>query len=152
MTHRQFVSAYDPLDGQNYNDALVADMQALLPNINLFLWGHEHSFVPFVDQLQVPAYQSPPKAKLRTMGGSARHPYDQSPSTAGAKLIRTPPQKPGGNDYDWVDSANGHDNHTYAILDLAASTATYYQVTAWKLGDSNPVKSAPTQPILIDQL
>jgi len=146
LTHRQFVSAHDGLDGSFFNNALVNDMKSLMPHIDLFLWGHEHRFLPYIDQLPIPTYQGTLKTKFRTLGGSARHQDEQAQKNP--SVVLPTPQ----NTRNWIGSANGQRNHSYAILDFGASTASYYQVSAWKRGTTNPVRSAPAAPLLVDQL
>lgn len=138
LTHRQFFSAYDDLGGDYCNHLLAASMKPLLPKINLFLWGHEHRFVPFVDGLAVAP------AKLRLMGGSARETSPKFPAKP-LMVLETPKHT-----RVWTGTANGYSDHTYAILDLGASSISYFAVSAWDT--SNPTKYAPTQPLLTDRL
>ena len=152
LTHRQFVSGYDPLSGSYFNEDLVNDLAPLLPKINLFLWGHEHRFVPFNDGLTLPSGQTV-TTKLRLLGSGSR---DQDPglaSSAGMALI-LPKSK---NNYVWTDTVNGLCSLAYAILDLGKETISYFQIPAWPQGDTNPVttyQSTRTTPefLLFDQL
>ena len=145
LTHRQFVSAYDPLNDQppyNTNAELLSSMSAMLPKISLFLWGHEHRFVPY----DIPAYTT----KLRLMGGSGRHPKPQQMIDPSIVLPNglTPPVWTGSDNKYWDDHKKKFanfsvSNHSYAILDLGASQISYYQISAWMNGTPNPTKGSP---------
>ena len=149
MTHRQFVSGWDPLDGDGYNNALIGDVLDLLPQIHLFLWGHEHRFAPFVDahQLGIPGFTGKSAAKLRTLGGSGRHPKGgEAPPSYPQHLMKN------GNSYFWTGFANGQTNHSYAVLDLGKSQVSYYQTTAWYGDGTGMDRQAPQAPVLVDSL
>jgi len=149
MTHRQFISGWDPLDRNGFNLALIGDMLEFLPRINLLLWGHEHRFAPFedVNQLGLPGFTGKSKAKLRTLGGCARHPKGgEYPPNYPQHLMQN------GQSYFWTGSANGQTNHSYAVLDLGKSEVSYYQTTAWYGDGTGMDRQAPSTPVLVDSV
>ena len=45
LSHHQLFSAWEAIAGQNVNPKLQAQVQDLLPNVSVWLWGHEHNQV-----------------------------------------------------------------------------------------------------------
>lgn len=173
LTHRQFLSAYDPLSASHggtphYNDKLVASLQSMLTgttlrNIDLLLWGHEHRFVPFVDDLAkagfpIPGYSGPVRAKLRLLGGSARETGGPKDPGYPFSAVVLPNPNNSRHPYVWASAAptgaggSALTYHSYSIVDFGASKISYFEVEAWEEGykPANPV--AGTAPILVDQL
>jgi predicted phosphodiesterase len=169
LTHRQFVSAYEKLDtGANsrYNIRLVNDMKDLLSRrqngdekTSLMLWGHEHRFVPYVDGLRAPGYATPIGAKMRLLGGSARETGSSSPRDPSLVMkdksgtpISTRAVNPGKiqNPRTGVYDDVIFSNHSYAIVDLEAAKASYFEVTAWDGTTPLPFIQLTQPPALVD--
>ncbi|MEP6849597.1 MAG: caspase family protein [Acidobacteriota bacterium] len=47
LSHHQLFSANDSFDGKGTNENLFGQVKDFLPNVNLWLWGHEHDLVVF---------------------------------------------------------------------------------------------------------
>ncbi len=47
LSHHQLFSANDRFDGKSFNNVLFEQLKDILPNVNLWLWGHEHDLVIF---------------------------------------------------------------------------------------------------------
>ena len=47
FSHHQLFSSYEKFDGKNYNEPLYTQLARVLPQIDLWLWGHEHDLIIF---------------------------------------------------------------------------------------------------------
>lgn len=47
LSHHQLFSTNDQFDGKSYNQNLYDQVAAILPKVDLWLWGHEHDLVIF---------------------------------------------------------------------------------------------------------
>lgn len=43
LSHHQLFSAYDPIGGQEVNQLLLKQFEDLLPKVDVWFWGHEHT-------------------------------------------------------------------------------------------------------------
>jgi predicted phosphodiesterase len=115
LSHHQLFAANEDICGQSVNPRLNDQVSSLLPNVDLWLWGHEHNLVIYQKYLGVLA---------RCIGHGA--------FPVGVTEIPATPKFP---DVPLAPLRLGDDgcffNHGYAIMDLAGNTATisYYQDT-----------------------
>ncbi len=145
----------------------MKDLLSLRPNgepkTSLFLWGHEHRFVPFVDGLRPPGYAKPLKTKMRLLGGSARETGSGSRlrdsslvmTDNGGTPISTKTVNPGQiwNRRNGVNEDVIFSNHSYAIIELKAAKASYFEVTAWDDSTSRPfIQLTAPPPLVVDAL
>ena len=164
MTHHQFVAADLTLnpaaegDYQFFNHRLVECFQGTpaggagtyLDRIDQWLWGHDHYFIPYVDDLAIPA-PGTSGLKLRRgqlLGGSARETAERKRDI----LFTASVQQRGGEPIKPAITNDDLFNHTYGIIDLAAATATYSQVPAWDESDTDPDKTVPAAPLHVEKL
>ena len=115
LSHHQLFAANEAICGKPVNDHLNQQLSALLPSVDMWLWGHEHNLVIYQKYLGVLA---------RCIGHGA--------FPVGLTEVPATPLFP---DIPMVPLRLGDDgtfyNHGYAIMDLAGNTATlsYYQDT-----------------------
>jgi predicted phosphodiesterase len=115
LSHHQLFAANEDICGKSVNDRLYRQLSPLLPNVDMWLWGHEHNLVIYEKYLGV----------LARCIGHGSFPI-------GLKEIPTVPKHP---EVPMAALRLGDNgilyNHGYAIMDLAGSTATlsYYQDT-----------------------
>jgi predicted phosphodiesterase len=115
LSHHQLFAANEAICGQSVNDHLNQQLAALLPGVDIWLWGHEHNLVIYQKYLGVLA---------RCIGHGA--------FPVGLSEIPAAPMFPGVPIVPLRLGDNGiFYNHGYAIMDLAGNTATlsYYQDT-----------------------
>jgi predicted phosphodiesterase len=113
LSHHQLFAAYEPICGQSVNAHLSGQLSPLLPDVALWLWGHEHNLVIYQKYLGVLA---------RCIGhGAFPIGVNEIPATPIYTQVPIVPV-PLGNDGTFL-------NHGYAIMDLAGNSATisYYQ-------------------------
>lgn len=113
LSHHQLFSANEGICGQSVNPQLSAQLSPLLPNVAMWLWGHEHNLVIYQKYLGVLARCIGHGAFPIGVGElPATPPYPQVPM---APVVL-------GNNGTFL-------NHGYVIMDLAGSSATlsYYQ-------------------------
>jgi hypothetical protein len=121
LSHHQLFSANESICGQSVNPLLNNQLSPLLPNIALWLWGHEHNQVVYEKYLGVLA---------RCIGHGA--------FPIGVGEI---PSKPPFPEVPMAPVVLGNDgtffNHGYLIIDLDGSSATlsYFQDS----DETNPV-------------
>lgn len=53
LSHHQLFSAFETIGGQAVNQNLLPQVQDILPELTLWLWGHEHNQVIYQDYLNV---------------------------------------------------------------------------------------------------
>jgi predicted phosphodiesterase len=115
LSHHQLFSTSEQFEGQSYNRALYAQIEPLLPQVDLWLWGHEHDLVVFEPYMNT--------ARARCIGGSA-FPVGkyEMPATHINPLV---PYK------REVELSKGQSfyHHCYAMLKLdgAAASVSYYE-------------------------
>ena len=113
LSHHQLFAAYEDICGKSVNDHLNQQLSALLPGVDMWLWGHEHNLV---------IYQTCMGVLARCIGHGA--------FPVGLQEI---PATPKFADVPTVSVRLGNDgtfyNHGYVIMDLAGSSArlAYYQ-------------------------
>jgi len=115
LSHHQLFAANEAICGSSVNTRLQQQLAALMPMVDLWLWGHEHNLVVYEEYLGVLA---------RCIGHGA-FPVGLSEIPAAPKYPDVPmaPVRLGNNGVFY--------NHGYAIMDLAGRSATisYYQDT-----------------------
>ncbi|MGH9355528.1 MAG: metallophosphoesterase family protein [Terriglobia bacterium] len=123
LSHHPLMSAYEPIDGHEVNMRLQPQVFSFLPNVALWLWGHEHNFVvygPF-GRLQ----------RGRCLGHAA-FPVgvDELPSAPIFSNVPVITKDSSGKSIK-LGQTDGLYNHGYAILDLdgASGAIAYYQDT-----------------------
>jgi predicted phosphodiesterase len=115
LSHHQLFAANEDICGKSVNDRLNGQLSTLLPNVDMWLWGHEHNLVIYEKYLGVLA---------RCIGhGSFPIGVAEIPATPKYPEVPMAPVRLGDNGILY--------NHGYAIIDLAGNTATvsYYQDT-----------------------
>jgi hypothetical protein len=115
LSHHQLFAANEDICGKSVNPHLQQQITPLLPNVDMWLWGHEHNLVIYEEYLGVLA---------RCIGHGA-FPVGLREIPAAPKFPEVPlaPLRLGDNGVFF--------NHGYVIMDLAGSSATlsYYQDT-----------------------
>jgi hypothetical protein len=165
MTHHQFVTGDDVLneaakgtDYQYFNSNLVDGFKASVDGgeetyfdkIDLWAWGHDHWFLPYIDNLPIPApgTQDLKLKRGQLLGGSAR---ETTQKTRKVQFLSAVQQIDGEYILPAITNDNLY-NHTYGIIDLGAATVSYYQVPAWLWDNTTPNKTSPTEPIHVAKL
>ncbi|OAN70741.1 hypothetical protein A8B78_04630 [Jannaschia sp. EhC01] len=155
--NRHFVDAF--------NEQIPNTNETYFDRIDLWLWGHAHWFIPFSPKRPIPVPGSsnwPTLKRGQLLGGSAREKtyrapdpqYDPHPgvSRKPAEWIEPrssmdPKAPPGELLVPQATNGDGYGghlyNHTFAILDLAAGEAAYYEVPSWT--DDTPKPPADKQ-------
>ncbi len=158
MTHHQFVSADEALnptasgDLKYYNKRLLKQFGTYLEKIDLWIWGHDHWFIPYVKDLVIPPGQGQVLRRGQLLGGSARETGERGSgrisgyASAVQANAHGHPILPTASKID-PNNPNPLTNHTYGIIDLKHSAINYYEVGAWYDG-STPNKTAPSKPLL----
>jgi predicted phosphodiesterase len=115
FSHHQLFAANEDICGKSVNPRLNQQLSPLLPNVDMWLWGHEHNLVIYQKYLGVLA---------RCIGhGAFPIGVGEIPATPKFPQVPMVPLRL-GDDGDFF-------NHGYVIMDLAGSSATlsYYQDT-----------------------
>lgn len=63
LSHHQLFSSNEKFGGKSYNEKLYAQLKPILPDVDLWLWGHEHDLVVFEEFMGL--------KRARCIGGSA---------------------------------------------------------------------------------
>ena len=120
LSHHQLFTAYESIDDNEINLRLYPQVAPLLSKVALWIWGHEHDFVP---------YDSYKNLKRSCCLGHAAFPVGvdelpKVPKYPGVPLIKDAK----GNNIR-LDSTAGVCNHGYAIIEIdgAAGKVSYYQ-------------------------
>jgi hypothetical protein len=117
LSHHQLFAANEDICGQSVNPHLNQQLSPLLPNVDIWLWGHEHNLVLYRKYLGV----------LGRCIGHGAFPVGvtEIPATPEFPEVPMEPVRLG------LASDGVFYNHGYAIMDLAGSSATisYYQDT-----------------------
>ena len=115
LSHHQLYAAYEDICGKSVNDHLNQQLSALLPGVDMWLWGHEHNLV---------IYQKYMGLLARCIGhGAFPVGLDEVPATPKFPDVPVTAVR--------LDNNGTFYNHGYVIMDLAGSSATlsYYQDT-----------------------
>jgi predicted phosphodiesterase len=127
FSHHQLFSAFEPIGGKAVNDRLLDQFKTVLPNIDIWLWGHEHRLDVYKPYLGL--------QRGRCLGCSAV-PEFVDPNYFTPKFGDVPLQP--------VQLANDGStyDHAYAIMKLNGPQAEicYYQ------------QSAPNKPLFTEQI
>ena len=164
MTHHQLVSAQYYLNSSShlanadlgyYNKNLLSQFKDQLEKIDLWIWGHDHWFVPFTNNLTIPTGSGcePVLKRGQLLGGSAREHASHSQSHNDGKIKYTDAVQKNKNGYilPTTSGKSPYSDHTYGVFDLQAETVSYFQTGAWADG-STENKTAPTSPLHVEDL
>ncbi len=150
LTHHPFVSCDVYLNKQIYNDIKFFNINLLdtfwneIDKIDLWLWGHDHWFIPFVKDLQVPQMENdkrktPILKRGVLLGGSAREIKQEDRKI----LYKNGVEKNKEGHFIVPEiTQDGLYNHTYAIINLGQSCIEYFQTPAW-FGDATIPSANP---------
>lgn len=123
LSHHQLFSAYEAIDGHEVNMRLQPQVFSFLPDVALWLWGHEHNFVVYG-----------PFGRLQhgRCIGHAAFPIgvDEAPCTPLFPNVPVITKDSTGKSI-MLGQTEGLYNHGYAIMDLNGPSATiaYFQDT-----------------------
>ena len=120
LSHHQLFTAFDSIDGNEINLRLYPQVAPLLPQVALWLWGHEHNFV---------VYGSYKNLARSCCLGHGAFPVGADELPRQPKFPVVPLLKqPDGSDIR-LDITGGLYNHGYAIIKLngASGEIFYYQ-------------------------
>jgi hypothetical protein len=115
LSHHQLFSSNEQFAGKSYNEKLYRQLAPILPQIDLWLWGHEHDLVIFGEYMNL--------KRGRCIGGSAFPVGNfQMPAT------RFNPDVP-YNEQVALSKGRAFYHHCYTILKLDGARATvfYYE-------------------------
>lgn len=113
LSHHQLFAAFEDICGKSSNPRLEQQLTPLLPNVDIWFWGHEHNLVIYQKYMEVLA---------RCIGHGA--------FPIGLGEVPNTPKYPDVPVQNVVLGDNGtFYNHGYVIIDLAGAQATicYYQ-------------------------
>lgn len=120
LSHHQLFTAYDNIDNNEINMRLYSQVAPLLPKLALWIWGHEHDFVPY------DAYKG--LARSCCLGhGAFPVGIDETPKKP--KYPDIPVTKGADGNNIRLGATGGLCNHGYAVIELDGSkgTVSYYQ-------------------------
>ena len=120
LSHHQLFTAFDSIDGHEINLRLYPQVAPVLPQVNLWIWGHEHNFVVY------DSYQG--LARSCCLGHGA-FPVSLDELATNPKFPDVPVIKGDDGKFFEVGTTGGLYNHGYAIikLDGASGQVSYYQ-------------------------
>jgi predicted phosphodiesterase len=115
FSHHQLFSANDRFDGKSYNERLYKQLAPIVPQVDLWLWGHEHDLVIFGEYMNL--------RRGRCIGGSAFPVGNFEMPTE-----RVNPDVP-YNQQVQLSKGSAFYQHCYTILKLDGANATvfYYE-------------------------
>lgn len=121
LSHHPLFSAYEEIDGHEVNMRLQPQVFSFLPNVALWLWGHEHNFVVYG-----------PFAGLQhgRCLGHAAFPIGVDELPAAPAFSNVPVITKGSNGKSiMLGQTEGLYNHGYAIMDIdgPSGTIAYFQ-------------------------
>jgi 3',5'-cyclic AMP phosphodiesterase CpdA len=133
LSHHQLFTAYDNIDGNEINLRLYPQVAPLLSSVALWIWGHEHDFVP---------YDSYKGLKRSCCLGHAAFPVGVDELPQKPKFPDVPVTKDADGNNLRVSATGGLCNHGYAIIELdgPAGKVSYYE-------DSDEETPVLTQPL-----
>jgi predicted phosphodiesterase len=113
LSHHQLFTAYESIAGSSVNAHLKAQLDDMLPSVDVWLWGHEHDLV---------IYQPYQNVLARCIGHGAFPVGINEPHEVKFPDVPMVADIPLGNNGTFV-------NHGYAIIDIDGADATiaYYQ-------------------------
>ena len=120
LSHHQLFTAYDNIDNNEINLRLYPQVAPLLPKVALWIWGHEHDFVPYG------AYKG--LARSCCLGHGA-FPVGVDELAKVPKYPDVPLIKDADGNNMRLGTTGGLYNHGYAIIELdgPAGKVSYYQ-------------------------
>ncbi len=120
LSHHQLFTAYDNIDNNEINLRLYPQVAPLLPKVALWIWGHEHDFVPY------DAYKG--LARSCCLGHGA-FPVGMDETPHEPKYPDVPVTKDADGNNVRLGTTAGLYNHGYAIIELdgPAGKVSYYQ-------------------------
>ncbi|MGH9431437.1 MAG: metallophosphoesterase family protein [Terriglobia bacterium] len=120
LSHHQLFTAFDSIDQQEINLRLYSQVSSLLPQMALWLWGHEHNFVVYGPFRNL--------ARSCCLGHGA-FPVGEDEVASQPKYPDVPLLKNADGSDIRLDTTNGLFNHGYAIIELGAGSGaiSYYQ-------------------------
>ncbi|MGH9359538.1 MAG: metallophosphoesterase family protein [Terriglobia bacterium] len=123
LSHHPLFSAYEAIDGHEINMRLQPQVFDFLPNVALWLWGHEHNFIVYgpLGRLQ----------RGRCLGhGAFPVGVDEVPSAPVFSNVPLITKDASGKSIN-LGVTEGLYDHGYAIMDLngASGTIAYFQDT-----------------------
>lgn len=115
LSHHQLFSANDQFDGKSYNERLYNQLAPILPQVDLWLWGHEHDLVIFGEYMNL--------KRGRCIGGSAFPVGNFEMPTE-----RANPDVPYNQQVE-LSKGSAFYQHCYTVLKLDGANATvfYYE-------------------------
>lgn len=126
LSHHPLFSAYDPIGSSSLNSILLSQLQASLPNVTAWFWGHEH---------RLGVYDAFQQVKRARCLGHAAVPVFATGSGDPPKLAGVPVHLENGEPLD-MGVADGVFRHGFAIMTLNGPAA---KVSYYRLGDPTPV-------------
>ncbi|HVE59859.1 MAG TPA: caspase family protein [Pyrinomonadaceae bacterium] len=122
LSHHQLFSANDQFDGRSYNDPLYQQLKPFLPQVDSWLWGHEHDLVIFdkYDFKDAAGNVETSLTRGRCIGGSAfpvgNFEMPSEPKNADVSFNRQVALSKGGAFYQ----------HCYTMIKFNGRQATVY--------------------------
>lgn len=149
LTHHPLYSADHPLQGSAFLNIDLAnnfykylsDPTSKKSEIRLWLWGHNHWFIPYTNKVNV---NGNTLDKGRLLGGSARHDLHTTSELVQSEFVIKHMRN--GKPVPLVpDYTNGLPNHSYAVIKLSDADAevSYYQTASWHPNKHDSVKMIP---------
>ena len=120
LSHHQLFTAYDDIDCNEINLRLYPQVAPLLSKVALWIWGHEHDFVPY----------GPYKGLARSCClGHGAFPVSLDDLAKVPKYPDVPVIKDADGNNMRLGITGGLYNHGYAIIEIdgAAGKVSYYQ-------------------------
>jgi hypothetical protein len=133
LSHHQLFTAYDNIANKEVNLRLYTQVSSFLPKVALWIWGHEHDFVPY------DSYQNLIRSCCL---GHAAFPVGMDEVPKLPKYPDVPVTKDANGGNVRLGVTDGLCNHGYAIIEIdgAAGKVSYYQ-------DSDEDTPMLTQPL-----
>ncbi len=126
FSHHPLFSAFDPISGSSVNSVLQSQLQASIPEVTAWFWGHEHRLAIY-DPFQG-------LARGRCLGHAAV-PVFADASGDSPKFTDVPLHRENG---ELLDMGQTDDlfKHGFAIMNLSGATAS---VSYYRQGESTPL-------------
>ncbi|MDR3674120.1 MAG: metallophosphoesterase [Acidobacteriota bacterium] len=120
LSHHQLFTAYDSIANKEINLRLYTQVSPFLPKVALWIWGHEHDFVP---------YDSYQNLKRSCCLGHGAFPVGMDELPKDPKYADVPVIKDASGKNMRLGITDGQYNHGYAIIEIdgAAGKVSYYQ-------------------------